>query len=367
MKGCIPDLVCIGKSSFLANPVFLGVPVVQNLTFHVGTVEIADDVLVGNNACLSIGTSVPSNSTIAVNTGAPPSHATSGGVWVGNPPVRITDNILVPQPHGRKIDQAIMILSEVLIVVIPGTLWALTVFTWLYLFVFLVFTLDLIPDNAVLQAAFGAAFLIPVRVTGALLAGLFVRVIFSGFARKAKEKNVGYWDPLCYRWRIYNKVWASYLLPMLVDYISGSMWMNHLVTLLTMCTIEDNVLIVHHGLFKDHNYVRVRHGATINESCVLRTHTFEDWRLKFGFVDIGPDSVVLPSSTVMFGMVTGPNCTILSNSLVLKGEKLADNTIAGGIPAVLLKNHDPENTDVQNLLTEAWSPTRHSSAMLSWL
>jgi hypothetical protein len=42
-------------------------------------------------------------------------------------------------------------------------------------------------------------------------------VIFSGFARNAKEKSVGYWNPLCYRWRIYNKVWAFYLFPMRID------------------------------------------------------------------------------------------------------------------------------------------------------
>jgi non-ribosomal peptide synthetase-like protein len=367
VQGCIPDLVSIGKSSFLANPVFMGVPVVHNLMFHVGTVDIGDDVLVGNNACFPIGTSVPSNSTVAVNTGAPPSDATSGGVWVGNPPIRITDNVLVPQPHGRKIDRAIMLISEVLIIFVPGTFWALTILSWLYLFVFLVLPLNNIPDNTVFQAALGAALLIPIRATGAIFAGLFVRVIFTGFARKVKEKNVGYWDPLCYRWRIYNKVWALYLLPMLIDDFCGSMWMNCLVTLLTMCTIEDNVLIVHHGLFKDHNYVRVRRGATINESCVLRTHTFEDWRLKFGFVDIGPDSVVHPSSTVMFGTVIGSSCTILPNSLVLKGDQLAADTIVGGIPAVPVKSRAPENTDDQNLQKEVRSATRRNNALLSWL
>jgi hypothetical protein len=59
--------------------------------------------------------------------------------------------------------------------------------------------------------------LIPIRVAWAIIAGLFVRVLFSGFARNAEEKNVGYWDPLCYRWRIYNKVWAFYLFPMRID------------------------------------------------------------------------------------------------------------------------------------------------------
>ena len=245
-----------------------------------------------------------------------------------------------------------------LIVLIPGTFWALTILSWLYLFVFLAFHLELIPDNIVAEAVFGAALLIPIRVIWAIFAGLFVKVVFSGFARKPEEKNVGYWDPLCYRWRIYNKVWAFYLIPMLLDEFIGSMWMNRLVNLLTKSVIEDNVLIVHHGALKDHNYIRVRHGATINESCVLRTHTFENWRLKFGFVEIGPNSVVLPASTVMFGTVTGPRSMVMSNSLVLKGEHLAEEELACGIPAVPVKNRVPEITDDANLATRASSQTR---------
>ena len=109
-------------------------------------------------------------------------------------------------------------------------------------------------------------------------------------------------------------------------------------TLLTLAHIEKDELIVHHGPFKDHNNVRVCKGATINESVMLRTHTFEDWKLKFDFVEIGQNSVVLPSSMVMFGVATGPRSTVLTNSLVLEGESLAADSIAAGIPAVPVKH-----------------------------
>jgi serine acetyltransferase len=41
----------------------------------VGTVNIGDNVLVGNNASFMINTAVPSDTTVAVNTGAPPADA----------------------------------------------------------------------------------------------------------------------------------------------------------------------------------------------------------------------------------------------------------------------------------------------------
>jgi carbonic anhydrase/acetyltransferase-like protein (isoleucine patch superfamily) len=332
--------------------------------FHVGTVEIGDNVLVGNNSCFPINSSVPSDTTIAVNTVAPPEGAAPGGVWVGNPPTRITDNIVVPFTPGSRIDQTLMLTSEVMIIFIPGTLWACTILTWLYLFVYLVFTLDVISDNPIWQTAFGAMLLIPLRAIWAIIGGFIVRVIQSGFTRTPEEKNVGYWDSLCYRWRIYNKVWAFFVIPMLLDDFSGCMWMNRIVNFLTMAEIEEDVLIVHHGLFKDHDYIKVRKGATINESAILRTHTFEDWRLKLSFVEIGPNNVVHPCSTIMFGAETGENCTVVSNSLVLKGDKLAAGTITAGIPSVPVKNREPEGTADESLLIEVRPSRLHRNILI---
>jgi len=364
VKGCIPDLVSIGTKSFLANPCFLGVPIVHNLMFHVGTVEIGDNVLVGNNSCFEISSKVPSETTIAVNTGAPPDGAAPGGVWVGNPPVRITDNAIVPFTPGRLWDRAMMFISEVLILFIPATLWACNILTWLYLFVYLVFTLGIISDSLAWQTAFGAMLLIPLRSIWAIIGGLIARVIQSGFTRTPEEQNVGYWDSLCYRWRIYNKVWAFFLIPMLLDDFSGCMWMNRIIRFLTMAEIEDDVLIVHHGLFKDHDYIKIRKGATINESVILRTHSFEDWRLKFGFCEIGERTVVYPCSTVMFGSTTGEECTVLSNSLVLKGDKLAAGTITAGIPSVPVENREPEETEDESPLVEVRPSKLHRNILI---
>jgi non-ribosomal peptide synthetase-like protein len=353
VRGCVPDLVTIGEHTFLANPCFLGVPVVHNSYYHVGTVEIGDNVLVGNNACFMVNTSVPSDTTIAVNTGAPPDDAEPGGIWVGYPPVRITDNNEAPFPEGSFFKRTLMLVSEVLIIFIPGTLWACCILSWLYIFVFGVLRPGWLPEIYILKLLIGAILLVPLRAFWAILGGLTARFILTGFSRTPEEKNVGYWDFLPFRWRIYNKLWAFFLIPMLLDDFSGSQWMNRLVNFLSMAEIEEDVLIVHHGLFKDHNYVRVRKGATINESVVLRTHTFEDWILKFGFVDIGPKTTVHPSSTIMFGCKTGEGCTVVSNTLVLKGDELADGTIVAGIPSLQVENREvDEEANAKDLATE---------------
>ena len=152
--------------------------------------------------------------------------ATPEGVWVGHHPLRIIENVVVPFVPGSVFERVMMVVSEVGIIFVPETFWALTILLWLYLFAFVAFTLDVIHDNAVIQAIFGAALLVPIR---AGWAGLTARVIFSGLARKPEKKSVSYWDPLCDGWRIYNKIWAFYLIPMLLDDFSGCMWMNRII------------------------------------------------------------------------------------------------------------------------------------------
>ena len=392
VRGCIPDLVEIGDTSFLANPCFVGVPIVQHGMFSVGPVKIGEVslkshetsfvtvsfrretktvasihpilltiialtmilpaiftlsqfVLGGNNSFYPINCVVPDNTTVAVNTSCPPPGAPPGGIWVGHPAVRIADNVATPHPHGKLRDEIFFFASEVLIVFVPAVFMAFTILTWIYLWIYFVFGSGLIPDDDRLIAFCGGVLLVPLKLFWGLISGFFAKVTLSGFTTVPIEKNVDFWDPLCYRWRVYHKVWAFFLIPVMLKDFSGSRWMNRLLNLVTMAEIEDDVLIVHHGVFRDHDYVRVRRGATVNEACIFRTHTFEDWRLKFGFVDIGPKSVVLPSTTVMFGVQTAKRCLILPNALVLKGDKLADDTIVGGIPAAPKKNVLPSGVE----------------------
>ena len=51
----------------------------------------------------------------------------------------------------------------------------------------------------------------------------------------------------------------------------------------------------------------------------------------------------------MSGVITGKNCTVVSNSLVLKGDKLADGSIVAGIPSVPVKNSEPEDIEDDSL------------------
>jgi non-ribosomal peptide synthetase-like protein len=333
VKGCIPDLVTIGNHTFLANPVFLGVPVVQNLQISVGRVTIGDNVLVGNNSCFFINSVVPSNSTIAVNTGAPPPGAEPGGVWLGYPANRITENKLEPYPKGKITDRISLFLADTLVLFIPGMFYALTILSWIFLFSYFALNIEHLKFNLMAATAVGALLTVPLRLVWAIVGGLFARYLFGGLKREADEKSAGFWDNLCYRWRIYNKVWAFYVILML-DEFTGSEWMNGLINFLTLAEIEKDVLIMHHGLFKDHNYVKIRRGATINEGCVLRTHTFEDWRLKFGFVEVGQNVTVRSSTTIMLGTTIGSGSIVMPNSLVLKHDTIAANTVVSGLPAV---------------------------------
>jgi len=277
---------------------------------------------------------------LGVNTVSPPPGA-KHGIWVGVPPVRLVDYEDVPFPEGTWCDEIIMFISEVGIVFIPGFFWTLAILSWLFLFVGLTTPLGLnlfdimnFPVRVLVHSLVAGCILVAMRTIWGVIAGFCARFIFAGCVSKPKEQNLSYWSAVCYRWRIYNKIWAFFIIPMLIDGFNGSMIMNFLVSLLSLATIESDVLISHYGVFKDHNYIKIRKGATINEACILRTHTFEDWRLKFGVVEIGAGSTIHSSSTVMFGSTTLQGCTIMPNSLVLKGETIPADSYFAGIPAI---------------------------------
>jgi len=66
----------------------------------------------------------------------------------------------------------------------------------------------------------------------------------------------------------------------------------------------------------------------------------------------------------MFGTVTAENCTIVSNSLVLKGDKLAAGTITAGIPSVLKKNREPDDIEDQSPLSEVKPSKVHRNILI---
>ena len=73
--------------------------------------------------------------------------------------------------------------------------------------------------------------------------------------------------------------------------------------------------------------------AVISDETVFRTHTFEDWKLKFEKVTVGKGCVIRPSTTLMGGSVIGDHAIVEANTLVMKNEFITPGAIVGSIPA----------------------------------
>ena len=76
----------------------------------------------------------------------------------------------------------------------------------------------------------------------------------------------------------------------------------------------------------EHDLIELGAGSTVNHGCVVQTHLFHDRVLSMDTVrlgagaTLGPNSVVLPASTI------GNHATIGPGSLVMRGESVPDKT-----------------------------------------
>lgn len=112
------------------------------------------------------------------------------------------------------------------------------------------------------------------------------------------------------------------------------MWFNLFFNMTTSMRLSPRALVASSTAFRDHPYVIIEADAVVNEEVVLRTHTFEDWQLKFGYVELKTGCTVGNSSTLMTGVVVGRGSEVLPNSLVMKNEHLEPGKQYGGLPAV---------------------------------
>ena len=87
-----------------------------------------------------------------------------------------------------------------------------------------------------------------VRVFSAFLAaGLMLLVRGGGFTPDSHE----FYDNFVYRWRVNNKIWATFIYPVFLRALEGSIWMNKFLTLTTSMKIGNEAFIANLGVFRE--------------------------------------------------------------------------------------------------------------------
>jgi non-ribosomal peptide synthetase-like protein len=78
--------------------------------------------------------------------------------------------------------------------------------------------------------------------------------------------------------------------------------------------------------------VTLGEGASINRGCVVQTHLFHDRVMSLDSVVIEPGGTLGPHSVILPAAVIGVNATVGPASLIMRGERVPDNSIWAGNP-----------------------------------
>ncbi|WP_462417465.1 Pls/PosA family non-ribosomal peptide synthetase [Kytococcus sp. Marseille-QA3725] len=321
----IPRLTRVGAGAFLADDTFIGGYELGGGWLRVERVKIGRGAFVGNSGMTAPGRKVPKESLVAVLSAAPRrKKAKAGASWVGSPPEKLrrapsevdTSRTYAP-PFRLRLLRALVESCRVLALLAHLVLHVLgaAALCWV-------------------AARWGWA------VAGAFsgLVLLACGLLAVGTALVAKWLLVGRWKPsehplwsgMVWRGELADAFVESVAVPWLLRAVPGTPLLN-LYFRAMGARVGRGVWCETYWL-PEHDLIELGAGATVNRGCVVQTHLFHDRILAMDRVQlaegatIGPNSVILPASTL------GRDATVGPGSLVMRGESAPEKTRWVGNP-----------------------------------
>ncbi len=321
----IPALTEVGDEAFLADDTLIGSYELGGGWLRVEQVKIGKRAFVGNSGMAAPGRKVPKRSLVAVLSAAPRRKgAKAGSSWIGSPPV------LLRRPGGDQDD--------------TRTYHPPTRLRWARGAVEVCRVVPVMVSLALALGVVGALEAL-LELGGPLLAGVLGGVVLMlAGAVAAAVTTVAKWllvgrvrtteHPL---WSSF--VWRNELADTFVEVVAApwfaraaqgtavlNLWLRSLGV-----TVGRGVWCETYWL-PEADLVHLGDGVTVNRGCVVQTHLFHDRVLSLDEVvlrrgsTLGPNSVILPASTL------GRHATVGPVSLVMRGESVPDKTRWTGNP-----------------------------------
>ncbi|WP_433955704.1 Pls/PosA family non-ribosomal peptide synthetase [Janibacter indicus] len=314
----IPKLVRVGGHAFLADDTLIGSYELGGGWVRVERVKVGKRAFVGNSGMLAPGRRVPKRSLVAVLSAAPQrAKAKAGASYIGSPPRKLRrtadeqDASRTYDPPTRlKVLRSLVELGRVVPLLIGV---ALHVGVGLSLLALL--------DRSVWAAVLLAG---PVLiVAGHLAAGvtLVAKWLLVGRHRAGDHEL---WTSFVWRNELADTFTEMLAAPWFARITTGTPALNAWLRLMGS-KVGEGVWCDTYWL-PESDLVELGDGATVNHGCVVQTHLFHDRVLQMDKVvleagaTLGPNSVILPSSSV------GRDATVGPVSLVMRGEGVPSRT-----------------------------------------
>jgi len=325
------DLVSIGQESFVADLSTLCAPQIYNNEFTLAQTIIGHRAFIGNNSVLSSGTTIPDGTLLGVLS-VPPTATEDlnrqNASWFGSPA------IFIPRREHKSGFAETMTYNP------PLKLYLQRLFVE-YFRITLPLTTTIILISS-LFSLLGKMFeeledwqtilLFPVLYTCSCMIIVLLAIIIKRLlVGKHHPIEKPLWNSFVWRNELLTTFYENTVVPFFLDHLRGTPFINIFLRLLG-CKIGKRVFIDTTDI-TEHDMITIGDDAIINENATLQSHLFEDRIIKIGTLNIGPKCTVGSLSVVLYDTKMEAGSELGDLSLLMKGERLPENTKWQGLPA----------------------------------
>jgi non-ribosomal peptide synthetase-like protein len=327
----VPELIEISGSTFFADGIYLGGPVVHRGTVTLSRTRLGREVFLGNHAVIPAGCTVPDGVLIGVSTVADDRTMRPGTSWFGHPPFALSRPPLPPVDRRLTHDPTwIRYVNRWIWEVIRFGLPIPTILVGLWcgqLFV---------RAEASSSASTMAFIVVPAL---AILAGLVLclgvlalKWLLLGRVRPGEH---ALWSCWCSRWDFLYMAWGRITKPFL-SRLDGTLILAWYLRGMGMRIGKRVVLGPGSAHVVDPDMITIEDDATVH--ALFQAHTFEDRILKIDHVRIGKRATVGCGAVLFYGVDVGDGAIVAPQSVIMKRERLAPGHTYEGCPSARVRH-----------------------------
>lgn len=325
-----PNLLTLGKNSFIADMATVGAAIFHNGWFSVKKTVVGSRSFVGNCAHLSQGCDMGNQSLLGVLSYRSGSAINAEASWLGSPALLLhrreilniyDESVTFTPPLGMVI---LRYTIEFFRIVIPQCVISLA----------FVITLQMQQALSVGHSVWVTMVLSPACffiVGGA--ATLFTIAMKWILVRRYQPRMAPLWSPFVWTSEMATGLYENISLPLLLSWFGGSPIYNFFMRLYG--THIGRRVFCDTNCLTEFDMVEIGDDAAIAENVSLQSHLFEDRIMKLSHIRIAKSATVGHRSVVLYNTEVGQLAVLSPLSLVMKGEVLPAGTLWQGIPVQL--------------------------------
>ena len=321
----VPELIEIGRKSFLADGIYLGGPRIHRGAVTLANTALGDNTFLGNHVIIAGGQHLPSDILLGVCTVADEEAVREGSAWFGHPPFELPRREVIQYDRKLTFEPSLILYAnrvfwEMLRFALP-ILPLLILPVWLKLLAYA--RLNVSTPRLILVVA-------PLASLGALsffcLLVLALKWVLLGRVRPGLH---AFWSCWCNRWDFLYMAWEIYARGAL-SYLEGTLLLSSYLRAMGARIGRRVVLGGGFAQVVDPDMLDFEDGVTV--SCQIQAHTFEDRVLKIDRVRIRRRATVGSGAVLLYGAEIGASSHVSPHSVVMKRESLLAGRSYAGVP-----------------------------------